>query len=136
MSAADPGTPPLRVLCVDDNPDVADSEAMLLRTVGFEARACYGGAEALGLAESFRPGVCLIDLSMPGMAGDELARRLRDWAAGRPLVLVAVTAMRPHQAGDRLQAFDLHLVKPVDPRQLLAVVDRLWESFQHSQRRS
>ncbi len=119
---------------MDDNRDVADSEALLLRTVGFDARACYGGEEALACAEVFRPGVCLLDLNMPGMAGDELARRLRDRAGDRPLVLVAVTAMRDHQAGDRLQEFDLHFVKPVDPRQLIAVVDQLRQAFERARR--
>ena len=64
--------PPLRVLCVDDNHDIADSEAHLLQLVGFEARACYSGAEALAEAPAFLPGVCLIDLSsMPEMDGAE-----------------------------------------------------------------
>ena len=58
--------PPLRVLCVDDNRDAADSEAELLRVVGFDARACYDGPTALAEAATFRPGVCLIDLNMPG----------------------------------------------------------------------
>src|SRR5262245_40802436 len=53
VTPADPGTharegvPPLRVLCVDDNRDVADSTADLLRLTGFDARACYRGADAL-----------------------------------------------------------------------------------------
>jgi FixJ family two-component response regulator len=46
MTPADPG-PPLRVLCVDDNRDVADSEAELLAAAGFQARACYCGEDAL-----------------------------------------------------------------------------------------
>jgi CheY-like chemotaxis protein len=112
---------------VDDNHDIADSEAMLLRIVGFEAQACYDGHTALEIATAFRPSICLIDLHMPGMHGDELARRLRDGAASRPLVLVAVTAMcspefrrRTAEAG-----FDMHLVKPVDPHQLLDELDGL-----------
>lgn len=74
---------PLRVLCVDDNRDVADSTAELLRLVGFEARACYDGPTALAEAAAFLPSVCLIDLNMPGMDGDELATRLRAQAGGR-----------------------------------------------------
>jgi len=48
------GAPPLRVLCVDDNRDAADSTADLLRTVEFEARACYDGPGALTEAAAFR----------------------------------------------------------------------------------
>ena len=123
--------PPLRVLCVDDNRDVADSSADLLQTVGFEARACYDGPSALLEAARFLPSVCLLDLNMPGMDGDELAFRLREQAAGVPLVLVAVTAMSGPRDCLRLKAagFDLHLVKPVDPQQLVLVVDTLWRAW-------
>src|SRR5205085_5369142 len=54
----------LRVLCVDDYVETADTEATLLRLVGFNSRACYCGAMALRIAQEFRPDVCLIDLNM------------------------------------------------------------------------
>ena len=130
--------PPLRVLCVDDNRDVADSTADLLSLVGFEVRVCYSGAAALVAAVEFRPGVCLIDLNMPGMDGDELAPRLRALPGDPPLILVAVTAMSDEASTRRIReaGFDLHLVKPVDPHQLLAVVDRLWQAWQANARPS
>jgi two-component system, OmpR family, response regulator len=123
--------PPLRVLCVDDNRDVADSEADLLRAVGFDTRACYDGQSALVEAASFSPSVCLLDLNMPGMDGDELAIRLREQAEESPLVLVAVTAMSNERDQQRIQGagFDMHLVKPVDPHQLVLVVDTLWRAW-------
>ena len=122
---------PLRVLCVDDNRDAADSTADLLRIVGFDARACYDGPTALAEAAAFRPGLCLIDLNMPGMDGDELAVRLREQSGGALPVLVAVTAMDDAASGERVQAarFDLHLVKPVGPHKLLTVVDALWRAW-------
>ncbi|WP_088256978.1 response regulator [Fimbriiglobus ruber] len=119
-------TPPAtRVLCVDDNRDVADSEADLLRIVGFVALACYSGASALSEAPAFRPTLCLIDLNMPGMDGDELAMRLRVQLQP-PLRLMAITARDDEASRARIRAagFDLHLVKPVDPQKLLALVDR------------
>jgi CheY-like chemotaxis protein len=122
--------PPFRVLCVDDNRDAADSAALLLRTVGFETRACYDGTTALELNRTFRPAVCFIDLQMPGMDGDELVQRLRSSGDWRPLLLVAMTAMSDARSRARITAagFDLHLVKPVDPQQLLDVVNRLFET--------
>jgi two-component system OmpR family response regulator len=120
--------PPFRVLCVDDNPDAADSTALLLGMVGFEAKACHDGISALQMNESFRPGVCFIDLNMPRIAGDELAKLLRSGLGWRPLLLVAVTAMSDEESHARIKeaGFDLHLVKPVDPQKLVQVVDRLF----------
>jgi two-component system OmpR family response regulator len=117
------GAPPRRrILCVDDNPDIADAEAMLLALVGFDARPCYGGRDALALAEVFRPSVCLLDMNMPGMDGDELAARLHQRANGRPLLMIAVTAMSADACRGRAGLFDLHLFKPVETEQLLAAV--------------
>ena len=117
-----------RILCVDDNHDVADSTAEWLDLVGFEAVACYDGPDALAVASEFRPDVCLLDLTMPGMDGDELADRLRELFAGRATLFVAVTARGDEESRRRTEAagFELHLVKPVDPHDLLRVVDELW----------
>ena len=122
-----------RMLCIDDNIDVADSTVDLLQTVGYDARACYSGASALALASSFRPGVCLIDLNMPGMDGDVLAVRLRKQYGETPIVLVAMTAMSNEESCQRIRdaGFDLHLIKPVDPRQLLAAIERMWRLRDH-----
>ena len=118
--------PSHRVLYVDDNPDVTDSAVDLLGIVGFEARGCYDGQSALAAASDFHPGICLIDLNMPGMDGDEVARRLRE--RGDAQVLVAVTAMSDDRSRERMSAagFDTHLVKPVEPGELLSVIDTLW----------
>ena len=117
-----------RILCVDDNHDVTDSTVEMLHLVGFEAVACYGGPHALAVAPDFRPDACLIDLNMPGMDGDELAGHLRELFAGRATLFVAVTARGDEESRRRTEAagFELHLVKPVDPHDLLRVVDELW----------
>jgi DNA-binding response OmpR family regulator len=116
--------PVLRVLCVDDNHDIADTLGVLLDLVGFEARVCYDGVSALIAAEEFRPDAAIIDLMMPGMDGVELGRRLRarPWAAGLPLV--AVTALGDEEARRRTTeaGFDLHLTKPVEPDRLANVL--------------
>ena len=107
---------PLRVLCVDDNRDAADSEAMLLELHGCEVDVCYDGHSALAAALRFSPDVCLIDVNMPGMDGCEVARRLRSWRRGQPVYLIAVTAHGSDETREETAAagFDLHLVKPAD----------------------
>ena len=116
-----------RVLCVDDNRDVTDSAVELLRLSGFDALACYDGLHALAEAIAFIPDICLIDLNMPGMDGDELAGRLRDQAAGRPILFLAVTAMGDDDSRRRTAAagFVLHLIKPLDPHHLVQILSGL-----------
>ena len=125
-----------RVLCVDDNWDVAESTIELLRLVGFEAVACSDGAHALAVAPDFHPDVCLIDFNLPHMDGDELLGHLRALLAGRAVLFVAVTARGDDEARRRTAAagFAVHLVKPVDPRDLLRVVDEPLQALEAGRR--
>lgn len=114
----------LKVLCVDDNQDAANSTAWVLHCAGFEAKACHSGHEALSLADDFCPDVCLIDLTMPGMGGEELVTRLRERFVDCSPRFIALTGSwdidsqhRTHNAG-----FEAHLVKPVEPGRLIAAV--------------
>jgi CheY-like chemotaxis protein len=122
-----PGFVPLRVLVVDDYPDAADTLAVVLELLGCPVRACHDGQTALTVAKEFLPQVCLIDLVMPGMDGLELASRLKVWAAGHPLLLVATTALGDAESKARtaLAGFHEHLVKPVDSATLIDTLTRL-----------
>src|SRR5439155_14411035 len=75
-------------------------------------------------ADRFRPDACILDLTMPGLDGVEVGRRLRERAWGRTLPLVAVTALGDEEARrqTREAGFDLHLTKPVDPDRLANVL--------------
>lgn len=105
-----------RILVVDDNPDIADSLAMLLKQLGAEVAIANGGPSALETLPIFRPSVVLLDIGMPGMDGFEVARRIRQQPGGRDIVLIALTGWGQEQ--DRRQSrdagIDHHLVKPVD----------------------
>jgi len=116
-----------RILVVDDCQDAADSLALLLRNSGHETRVAYGGAEALQVAEEFRPNVVLLDLGLPQMDGYETCRRLRATPACREAFIVAQTgrALDEDKAQTEEAGFRAHLVKPValeDLAKLLADV--------------
>ncbi len=117
----------MRVMVVDDHPDAAESLAAVLDLLGCPVRACYSGLSALVVAEAFEPQVCLLDLMMPGMDGLELAARLKTQAAGRPLLLVATTALGDAevQALTALAGFHYHLTKPVDVCVLIEALNQL-----------
>jgi PAS domain S-box-containing protein len=115
-----------RVLVVDDNKDAAQSLVMMLRLVGHEAALALDGASALRAAEAAPPDVVLCDIGMPGMNGYEVARRLRQQGGTGGPLLVAVTGFG--SAEDRRRTaeagFDAHLVKPVEPEELLRLLRR------------
>ena len=114
----------LRVMCVDDNRDAADTLGILLELVGFEPLVCYDAASALRAADDFRPDAAILDLTMPGMDGVELGIRLRARPWARTIPLVALTALGGDEARERTAhaGFDLHLTKPVDPDRLANVL--------------
>jgi CheY-like chemotaxis protein len=111
----------LQVLVVDDNRDGADTLAALVESAGYSVRVAYGGQQALDLAAQAPPDEALIDIAMPQLDGEEVARRIRAEPWGARNFLVAITGRG--QAEDRQRTlasgFDRHLVKPVDPEQIV-----------------
>jgi CheY-like chemotaxis protein len=116
-----------RILVVDDLNDAAASLALVCEIYGAEARVARDGLEALELGASFLPDVVLMDISMPNMNGYEAARRLREEAWGKHVVLIALTGWG--RQGDveaaRSAGFDGHLLKPVEAEALIGLITRL-----------
>ncbi|HEX2648856.1 MAG TPA: ATP-binding protein [Burkholderiales bacterium] len=112
-----------RVLVVDDNPDVAQTTASLLKTLGHEAHVQFDGKGALEAAARLDPEIVLLDIGMPGMDGYEVARRLRK-DARRPPRIIAMSGWG--QEADRQKSskagIELHLVKPVRVEDLVAAL--------------
>jgi CheY-like chemotaxis protein len=110
-------SPPLRILVVDDYLDLTVSMETLLRRWGHDVRTALNGPEALRVAASYHPDVVLLDVSLPGMDGYQVARRLRNDPTFLQTFVVSVTGycgdgevQRSRDAG-----CDDHLLKPVDP---------------------
>jgi DNA-binding response OmpR family regulator len=114
----------LGILIVDDNRDSANSLAMLLRLQGNDTRTAYDGQQGVDVAGEFRPDVVVLDIGLPKLDGYEVCRRIREQPWGKHLVLIAVTGWG--QEGDRRLSheagFDYHLVKPVDPQELMKLL--------------
>jgi two-component system OmpR family response regulator len=112
----------VRVLCVDDNPDVAQLLVTFFNLSGCEARECLDGPAALAAAEEFRPHACVLDVNMPGMDGCELARRLRA-RLGVVVRLIALSGADGDEHVERVTAagFDFSVTKPPDLNHLLAL---------------
>jgi signal transduction histidine kinase len=118
---------PLRILVVDDNRDAAITLSMLLNIMGNETHTAHDGLAALAAAADFRPDVALLDIGMPKLNGYDTARRLRAETWGRDMVLVALTGwgQEDDKRRSREAGFNFHLVKPIAPTELKALLRSL-----------
>jgi len=119
--------PACRVLVADDLRDSADSLGLLIELMGHTVEVVYDGESALRSAGRFRPDIALLDLGMPKLDGFEVCRRIRAEPWGRTMRLVAQSGWGQDEDRRRTAAagFDHHLVKPIDPLALDALVQAL-----------
>jgi CheY-like chemotaxis protein len=113
---------------VDDNADAAEGLALLLRQGGHTVRTAYTGPAALDTARELAPQVAILDIGLPGLDGYEVAHRLRQSAPPSSLrLLVALTGSSGEHGRQRALSagFDQHLVKPIEPDTLLALLAAL-----------
>ena len=122
--------PGLTVLVVEDNEDSRDALCALLTRVGVVCRGVADGRAALALLEDVQPAIVVLDVGLPEMDGLEVARRIRAHPRHGSVRLIALTGYG--RATDRRATidagFDYHLVKPVEPAELLAVLAQLGPS--------
>jgi CheY-like chemotaxis protein/nitrogen-specific signal transduction histidine kinase len=104
---------PLTVVLVEDNGDIRELFAELLRESGHAVTAAGDGPSGLQAVLSLQPDIAFVDVGLPGFDGYELARRAR--ASGSHARLVALTGYGQKEDKSRAEeaGFDEHLVKPV-----------------------
>lgn len=114
----------LKILVVDDNKDAATMLAMLLETFGHQVLVEHNSRQALELTRKEALDLCLLDIGLPEMDGNELAERLRRQEETTKCKLVAVTGYGQESDRERTftAGFDYHLVKPVDTVKLAAIL--------------
>jgi PAS domain S-box-containing protein len=117
----------LRVLVVDDNVDAAEMLKMLLEASGHDVLVEHESRRALERAQQEVPDVCLLDIGLPDMDGNELASTLRARPETARAVLIAITGYgQEHDRKAALDAgFDHHLVKPIDTKSLMVLLTRI-----------
>jgi two-component system CheB/CheR fusion protein len=116
----------LDILLAEDNVDGAYSLALILRRAGHAVRVVGDGQSAVAAALIDPPDVILMDIGLPRMDGWEAARRIRQGLNGKACLMLAVTGYdRP---ADRIcsqdAGFQMHLAKPVDPEDLVTLLER------------
>jgi signal transduction histidine kinase len=123
------------VLVVEDDSDARNLLRFTLEQSGARVIEVDSAAKAIAELDRAVPDVILCDISMPQEDGYSLIRRIRERVpqAGGSVPTAAVTAYaRPEDVRHALAAgFDLHLAKPLEPRDLVAAVVRLAHKKQH-----
>jgi two-component system sensor histidine kinase/response regulator len=119
------------ILIVDDFPDTLALYEAVLSEDGHKVRTASNGIEALRKVDDVEPELVLLDVSMPGLDGVEVLKRLRTRRGGGPAVIMLTAARRePHaiEAGLK-EGADAYLTKPIDSRELVARVRAALETF-------
>lgn len=108
-----------RVLLVEDEPDLADPLAYLLRREGFEVEIAEDGPAALDAFDARGADIVLLDLMLPGMPGTEVCRIIRTTSKVPVIMLTAKDSEVDIVVGLELGADD-YVTKPYSSRELLA----------------
>ena len=114
-----------KIVYVEDNLDARTTLAELLRMLGYEVTEVTDGAGTLPAVRSVKPDLVLMDIGLPDMDGYEVARGLRADPLTSNVPLIALTGygqLRDKETA-ALAGFDAHLVKPVDPDELVAMIE-------------
>lgn len=114
-----------RALVIDDDPDCADTIAMVLRRFGAEVSVAYSGEAGLIQFSAAPQDIIFLDIGMPKMDGYATARAIRSCQGDRRVRIVALTGWGRGEDRERtLKAgFDHHLVKPVEASQLREMLE-------------
>jgi CheY-like chemotaxis protein len=119
----------LRILMVDDNIDTLELVAVILSQYGTEVITAASVAEALEALAQFVPDILISDIAMPGEDGYSLIRQVRALEGFQARVLPAIALTAYAGEAERVLAleagFQMHVSKPVDPFELVAVVASL-----------
>ena len=115
------------IVCADDDADIRELVMFALASSGYRVVFAADGTEALRLAESWQPSLMILDVSMPGIDGLELTRRLREdvGTSAIPIVLLTARALEADVVRGYASGADAYITKPFSLDELNREVQRL-----------
>ena len=117
MDASQP--PRVRVLVVDDEPQIRKALSVNLRARGYDVELAADGEQALQMAAAHHPDIVLLDLGLPGLDGTEVIRGLRGWT-GVPIIVLSVREAERDKVAALDAGADDYVTKPFGMDELLA----------------
>ncbi|MBM3907976.1 MAG: response regulator [Gemmatimonadetes bacterium] len=115
------------VLWVDDEADLLESHRLFLTDKGYRVQMARNAADALELLRQHAYDILLLDEQMPGMRGIAMVREARELSPSMPIVMVTKSEEDSTLREALGQDVTDYLVKPVTPRQVLAILTRILE---------
>ncbi|UTA79650.1 response regulator [Halomonas sp. XH26] len=123
----------VRVMCVEDDPDIRDIALMALEDVGgLTVKICESGEQALREVGEFAPQMFLLDVMMPGMDGPSTLRELKSQGYISASIAVAFMTAKVHPeevARYKEVGATGVIAKPFDPMTLADDVRAIWKTF-------
>jgi two-component system OmpR family response regulator len=111
---------PLKVLVVDDEPNIVDVISMALRYEGFEVASAGTGEEALAQVDAFKPNLMILDVMLPDMEGFDVAQRLGADRAQVPIVFLTARDAQADKIRGLTTGGDDYVTKPFSLEELIA----------------
>jgi two-component system OmpR family response regulator len=118
MSA--PTTDPIRILVVDDEPNIVDVISMALRFQGFVVAAAGTGTEAIAAVDEFRPHLLVLDIMLPDMEGFDVAERLAAKHVSPPILFLTARDATEDKVRGLTIGGDDYVTKPFSLEELVA----------------
>jgi len=114
----------LKLSIVEDNEGVRKMLARTLKLKGFSVESAETGRKGIELINEFKPAVAIIDIGLPDLNGYEVAMKVRESPDHARVLLVALTGYGRERDQEKAYeaGFDIHLVKPLDPDELLRAI--------------
>lgn len=124
----------IKILLVDDVPDILDTIATLLESVGYQIDKCLSVRDALKNLEQERYNLIITDVLMPDMSGYDLISSVRAQEKYAPVPFIAMSGGATDHHNEEVlkktsSCVDIFLKKPVSPEELLRSVNILLESM-------
>jgi two-component system OmpR family response regulator len=131
-----PEQPPTRILVVDDESSITELVAMALRYEGFAPEVAHSGVEALARANTFRPGLIVLDIMLPDIDGFEVARRLRAERSQVPILFLTARDAAQDKVRGLTIGGDDYVTKPFSVEELVARIRAILRRTEGGDRQS
>jgi DNA-binding response OmpR family regulator len=113
------------VVVADDDPDVVNLLARVIRKLGFDVLTALDGRQALDLIEQHDPNLAILDLAMPHLTGYEVIDTVRGRGNRLPIIVLSAHLQASDRAGTDAARADAYMSKPFASRDLRAEIEAL-----------